>query len=92
MRVITNIAGLGSLPQVIRATDDPALARSAPATEVREDTVEFSPESAALARAAASSSFRIARIHAVRADIAQGVYETPERVSVTAHRLLDVIG
>lgn len=90
--MITNIAGLSSLSQAVRATADPALARSAPTTEVPEDTFEFSPESAALARAAASSSFRIARIHAVRADIAQGVYETPERISVTAHRLLDVIG
>ncbi len=38
------------------------------------------------------SSLRRAKLAAVREQIALGTYETPERISGTVHRLLDVIG
>jgi len=55
------------------------------------DTAEFSPFAEALARAIGESSWRIARLRAVREQIATGVFETPERIDGTAERLLDVI-
>ncbi len=37
------------------------------------------------------SSLRQARVRAVRAEIGNGTYETPERINGTVDRLLDVI-
>ncbi|UCE61016.1 MAG: flagellar biosynthesis anti-sigma factor FlgM [Phycisphaerales bacterium] len=55
------------------------------------DVVEFSRFGKALARAVEESSLRIARVRAVREEIASGSFETTERISGTADRLLDVI-
>ena len=38
------------------------------------------------------SSFRIARARAIREEILNRTYETPERIEKTVERLLDVIG
>ncbi len=57
-----------------------------------DDTVEFSRMGRAMARAAEESSLRIARTRAIRAEIDNGTYETPERIDRTAERVLDVIG
>ena len=46
----------------------------------------------ALADAVLDSSFRIARTRAIRAEIINRTYETPERIDKTVERLLDVIG
>jgi hypothetical protein len=46
----------------------------------------------ALADAVLDSSFRIARTRAIRAEILNSTYETPERIDKTVERLLDVIG
>ncbi len=56
------------------------------------DTVELSSVASSQAEAGETSSLSLARIHAIREQIARGVFETPERLSVTAERLLDVIG
>ena len=54
------------------------------------DTAEFSR--AALQRAVGLSSLRIATTAAIRTEIEDGTYETPERINGTIDRLLDVIG
>jgi anti-sigma28 factor (negative regulator of flagellin synthesis) len=56
-----------------------------------EDSVEFSRAARSLNESMESSSMRLAQINAVRAEIANGTYETPERLEATASRLLDVI-
>lgn len=56
-----------------------------------EDVVEFSEVSRSLAAEVSSSSFRRARIEALRQQIAEGNYETAERIRGTVDRLLDVI-
>jgi len=45
----------------------------------------------ALRRIVEQSSMRQARLRAIQADIENGYYETPERISVTVDRLLVVI-
>ncbi|RME40785.1 MAG: flagellar biosynthesis anti-sigma factor FlgM [Planctomycetota bacterium] len=59
-----------------------------PAADGGEDRVEISPLGRAMAEAAQSSSLRLARIRAIRAEIENGTYETPERIAETARRLL----
>ena len=55
------------------------------------DVVEFSEFGRSLARELPPSSFRRARVEAIRLQIAAGTYETPERISGTVDRLLDVV-
>ena len=57
----------------------------------RPDRVELSRFNSALERAVDKSSLSIARTRAIRAEIANGTYETPARINGTAERLLDVI-
>jgi hypothetical protein len=54
--------------------------------------VEFSEISRSLAEQVPASSFRRARLEAIRQQIAEGRFETPERIRGTVDRLLDVIG
>lgn len=56
------------------------------------DRVEFSGTGRALAASHDASSYRQARVQAVREEIQAGTYETPERINGTVDRLLDVIG
>ncbi len=44
-----------------------------------------------LARAVEESTFRLARVRSLRAEIQSGLYETPKRLEGTATRLLDVL-
>ena len=46
----------------------------------------------ALADPILDSSFCLARTRAIRAEILNNTYETPERIDTTVERLLDVIG
>lgn len=55
------------------------------------DRVEFSSVGRTLSRIAEESSFRIARARAIRDEIENGTYETPERITGTVERLLDVL-
>ncbi len=45
-----------------------------------------------MARAAEQSSMSLARARALRTEIAEGTFETQERLAGTVDRLLDVIG
>lgn len=54
------------------------------------DTIELSRVGEALSLAAEMSSFSIARVRAIRAEIEGGTFETPERIAGTVKRLLDV--
>lgn len=55
------------------------------------DRVEFSSVGRTLSRVAEESSFRIARVRAIRDEIENGTYETPERINGTVERLVDVL-
>lgn len=87
MSVILNISQAYSSPPAA-----PTMApHASPALSPFEDSVEFSGAAQALADAVGSSSLRLAQIRAIRAEIASGTYETPERIEGTVRRLLDVI-
>lgn len=68
-----------------------ATGTEAPGGRATEDIVEFSDLSRSLAAEQASSSFRRARVEAIRREIAEGRFETPERLSGTVNRLLDLL-
>ncbi len=63
-----------------------------PRTGAVVDTVEVSSAGRALARAVEESSFSMAKVRSIRAEIASGAYETPHRIERTAARLLDILG
>jgi len=55
------------------------------------DRVEISSRARSMSRAAEPSSYSLARLRAIRAEITAGTYETRERIAVTVERML-VIG
>ena len=55
------------------------------------DRVEFTNIGRTFSQIAEESSFRIARVRAIRDEIENGTYETPERINGTVERLLDVL-
>lgn len=67
------------------------IARSPAALTTDGDRVEFSSVGRTLSRVAEESSFRIARVRAIRGEIENGTYETPERINGTVERLIDVL-
>lgn len=70
----------------------PRPATFAPAIrDINAERIEVSSFGDALARAVETSSLRIARTRAIRAEIVAGIYETPERIHGTVERILDVI-
>ncbi len=81
-------------PQLIRDSDRGTAATTprAPMHAVDVDTVQFSDVGRSLSAAMAESSFRIARVAAVREEIDRGTYETSQRIEGTVDRLLDVLG
>jgi len=74
----------------------PHTVRSAPpaqqtqAQQIR-DELDIS-EAARLAEQAQDSDIRWDRVEAIRAEIARGTYETPEKLEIAIERLLDEIG
>jgi len=92
MSVIINIdkaySTLPALPVERGQSGNPGGAAASRST----DRVELSQPGLALARDMDASSGRVARIRSIRAEIAAGTYETPERIAGTVSRLLDVIG
>jgi negative regulator of flagellin synthesis FlgM len=66
-------------------------ARSAPAPQ-GSDRVDISPAAEAAAQAAESGAIRQELVQQIRAQIAAGTYETPEKLGVAVDRLLDEIG
>ena len=55
------------------------------------DTVEFSPTALSMMHETVPSSFRRARVEAVRQQIAAGTFETPERIRGTVERLVNLL-
>ena len=56
------------------------------------DPVEFSRMGRMLAGASDTSSLRLAKIQSLRAEIADGTFETNERIAGTVDRLIQVLG
>ena len=92
MSAIINIDGVQSTIRVAPPgpTHYGRSSASVPAAGI--DTVELSRFGRALARAAEQSSLSVARIRAIRAEIEGGTFETPERISGTIDRLVNLIG
>jgi negative regulator of flagellin synthesis FlgM len=65
--------------------------RSAPATQ-GPDQVDISAAADAAAQVAESGTIRMELVNQIRAQIAAGTYETPERLDGAVDRLLDEIG
>lgn len=93
MATIVNTISLFTPPAL---TSVPAMHKQTPASPrpylAPSDTVELTSVASSPAEAVETSSLSLARIHAIREQIARGVFETPERLSGAAERLLDVIG
>ena len=90
MSEIIGINSLYPLPPVARDVSVPA-ARMPVDRTADGDTAEFSRNAEALARAVMESRLRIARTRAIREEIENNTYVTPERINGTVERLLDVI-
>lgn len=92
MSAIANIVNSFSIayspgPAAIKAVG------SVEATQASDgDRVEISSRARSLSRTAEPSSYSLARLRAIRAEIADGTYETSERIAGTVDRMLDVIG
>ncbi len=91
MSLIINIASAYPSPPAPQAVTPSLLRHSASAITAGYDTLELSRVGEALSRAAEMSSFSIARVRAIRAEIESGTFETPERIAGTVKRLLDVV-
>ncbi len=91
MSLIINIASAYPSPPAARAATPTPPRQSGSAIAGGDDTIELSRIGEALSRAAEMSSFSIARVRAIRAEIEGGTFETPERIAGTVKRLLDVV-
>ncbi len=92
MSTIIDTDGLSPLPPALRGVPTQNIP-TAPTTRAEEsDRVELSRFGRQLADAMRISSLRRARTQAIRAQIENHTYETPERLIGTVDRLLDVIG
>ncbi len=81
----TQLQPLAKARQVSDTPSNPTVSR-----EVAEgDILELSERGLALAKAANETSARLARIAAIRLEIENGTYETPERIRVTADKLIN---
>jgi negative regulator of flagellin synthesis FlgM len=67
-------------------------ARSTPPAQPAGDQVEISPAAEAVVRASESGQIRQDLVNRIRAQIADGTYETPEKLNAAVDRLLDEIG
>jgi negative regulator of flagellin synthesis FlgM len=56
------------------------------------DRVDISPAAEAAIQAAESSEIRLELVNSIRAQIANGIYETPDKLNAAVDRLLDEIG
>ncbi|NBX29668.1 flagellar biosynthesis anti-sigma factor FlgM [bacterium] len=81
--------GLGAVKGVEAAESAHAAARQQGVGEVH-DAVTLSVD--AVRAADATSDIRFDRVNAIRAAIADGTYETPEKLDAALDRLLDTLG
>jgi hypothetical protein len=73
----------------LRRTEAPALSIQGPSTSpTAGDPVAPSPEPG---MEAVASSFRLAWVRSIRAEIRDGAFETPGRIDGTVARLLDIL-
>ncbi len=94
MSEIINIGSVNSHIAPVYAPVNPPALREAGQAEAPSatDSVEISRLGRTMSRIMNDSSLRLARINAIRAQIADGTFETPERINGTVDRLLDVVG
>ncbi len=94
MTAIINIGNLSAASPPIAPVQTPAPVASVPGAVQPQgaDTVEFSAFGQALSQATELSSLSVARVRAIRSEIAKGTFETPERLAGTAARLAEIIG
>ena len=83
-------------PQPINPPQQPSVqptntAPSSPAIQAA-DEVSISEAAQAASRTPDSAPVRLARVAAIRAQIANGTYETAEKLDTAVERLLDEIG
>jgi len=91
--IINNISGV--YPSVVHLAPSLGVAPRVSSTRIPHGAyADASPPTTfrpVLRSALEVSSFRAARTQAIRSEIANGTFETPERIQGTAERLLDVI-
>jgi anti-sigma28 factor (negative regulator of flagellin synthesis) len=92
MSAIINIGNLSPVSSMTYPPTTGAVMPASGAQEAESDHLELSTLGQALSQATELSSLSVARVRAIRAEIANGTFETPERISGTAARLLDVLG
>ncbi len=91
MSLVNNIENAYSLPGPHPVPANRPIPQQT-AHRLREtDTVELSATGRSMAQAVEESTFRLARVRAIRAGIQDGSYVTPERIEHTVARLLDVL-
>jgi negative regulator of flagellin synthesis FlgM len=93
--IIMHIPGTTHIhgPHGINAPHAPFRGQAAgPASAARPaDQIDISPAAQAAARAAESGEIRHSLVNQIRAQIADGSYETPDKLDVALDRLLDEV-
>jgi negative regulator of flagellin synthesis FlgM len=77
-----------SAPHAARLSQPASRAESAPI----QDEVQISDAARLVEQAQQAPDIRQDRVQAIRAQIAAGTYETPEKLDIAVSRLLDEIG
>lgn len=76
----------------VKAIDGAGATKSAAGVGDVRDAVSLSVDGVRAAEAAATSDIRFDRVQAIRAAIAEGTYETAEKLDVALDRLLESLG
>lgn len=96
MSEISNIGITPSYPTTYGYSGTQAAPQSEPASRAEAlgetDPVEFSRLGRLLAGDGDLSSLRAAKLRAIRAQIEEGTYETPQRINGTVDRLMAILG
>lgn len=92
-----NVSGLQALGSASRAKGSNAASAAPEASSLAPvDQLDLSPEAQSLGQATgadqASSDIRTDKVASIRRAIADGSYDTPEKLDAALDRLLDVIG
>lgn len=91
---INSLPSVGAVQQATRssAIKTPAV-QSAPSSQPIADQLDFSPEAQQMLASQAASStspdIRAERVSSIRQQIADGTYDTPEKLSAALDKLLD---
>ena len=89
--MINDIHGVqpAGAPDPIEPAQPAARAQQASEPQPLTDTLEISPDAQLAAKVHDIPDVRMELVQRVRAEIAAGTYETPERMEIAAARLLD---